>query len=65
MLFSVPAPGLISDQSVHQSHSPSKGKVLSHPYAYDEAKLVFTEIVDHLANDSSPKISPQVDFPSG
>ena len=35
----------------NKSHSLSKGQVLSRPYAYDEAKLVFTEMVDLLATD--------------
>ena len=35
----------------NKSHSLSKGQVLSRPYKYDEAKLVFTEMVDLLATD--------------
>ena len=35
----------------NKSHSLSKGQVLSRPYKYEEAKLVFTEMVDLLATD--------------
>ena len=46
-------PCLMSDIKSYKnkSHSLSKGQVLSRPYAYDEAKLVFTEMVDLLATD--------------
>lgn len=46
-------PCLMSDikQYKNKSHSLSKGQVLPRPYQYDEAKLVFTEMIDLLATD--------------
>ena len=46
-------PCLMSDikNYKNKSHSLSKGQVLSRPYRYDEARLVFTEMVDLLATD--------------
>ena len=46
-------PCLMSDikRYKNKSHSLSKSQVLPRPYAYDEAKLVFTEMVDLLATD--------------
>ena len=46
-------PCLMSDIKSYKnkSHSLSKGQVLPRPYAYDEAKLVFTEMIDLLATD--------------
>lgn len=46
-------PCLMSDIKGYRniSHSLSKGQVLSRPYKYEEAKLVFAEMVDLLATD--------------
>ena len=46
-------PCLMSDIKSYKNknHSLSKGQVLPRPYAYDEAKFVFTEMVDLLATD--------------
>lgn len=46
-------PCLMSDIKNYRSssHSLSRGQVLPHPYKYDEAKLVFTEMIDLLATD--------------